>query len=279
MYNPIVKSVLHPSDLSKDSEKAFAHALAISLLGQTRLTVLHAASQNNEQESWQKLPAVRTTLERWGLLEQGSPRSAVFEKLEVEVGKVLIGGRRPLEETLAYLESHPFELIVLATEGRDGLPQWLHPSFAENLARKSKTMTLFVPKSVNGFVSPQDGQVTIRRLLIPVDRNPSPSHALIYAARLASALHVKEFEVTLLHVGSESEMPPFKLPEDSDISWKILHEKGAVVDQILESAASGKADLIIMPTQGHQGVFDALRGSVTEQVVRNTPCPVLAIPA
>jgi nucleotide-binding universal stress UspA family protein len=33
-----------------------------------------------------------------------------------------------------------------------------------------------------------------------------------------------------------------------------------------------------MATQGHHGVLDALRGSVTERVLRRAPCPLLAVP-
>jgi nucleotide-binding universal stress UspA family protein len=33
-----------------------------------------------------------------------------------------------------------------------------------------------------------------------------------------------------------------------------------------------------MPTAGHHGVLDALRGSTTERVIRHAPCPVLALP-
>jgi nucleotide-binding universal stress UspA family protein len=43
--------------------------------------------------------------------------------------------------------------------------------------------------------------------------------------------------------------------------------------------AAQKADLIVMATAGPHGVFDALRGSVTERVVRGAPCPILAVPA
>lgn len=39
------------------------------------------------------------------------------------------------------------------------------------------------------------------------------------------------------------------------------------------------ADIVAMPTAGHHGQFDALRGSVTERVLPETHCPVLAIPA
>jgi nucleotide-binding universal stress UspA family protein len=34
-----------------------------------------------------------------------------------------------------------------------------------------------------------------------------------------------------------------------------------------------------MATEGRQGFVDAVRGSVTERVVRGAPCPVLAVPA
>jgi len=32
-------------------------------------------------------------------------------------------------------------------------------------------------------------------------------------------------------------------------------------------------------TEGHEGVLDAMRGSVTEQVLRRSTCPMLAVPA
>ena len=43
--------------------------------------------------------------------------------------------------------------------------------------------------------------------------------------------------------------------------------------------AAREADLIVMATEGEHGIIDALRGSVTERVVRDAPCPVLAVPA
>ena len=62
-------------------------------------------------------------------------------------------------------------------------------------------------------------------------------------------------------------------------SWKRLQKSGEPVEEIIRVAAEEDVDLIAMATQGHEGVLDALRGSVTEQVVRRAPCPVLAVPA
>jgi nucleotide-binding universal stress UspA family protein len=38
------------------------------------------------------------------------------------------------------------------------------------------------------------------------------------------------------------------------------------------------SDLIVMTTQGHEGLLDNLRGSTTERILRNSCCPVLAVP-
>jgi nucleotide-binding universal stress UspA family protein len=54
---------------------------------------------------------------------------------------------------------------------------------------------------------------------------------------------------------------------------------GNVVEAIVDAAVELDVDLIAMPTAGHHGVLDALRGSTTERVIRHAPCPVLALAA
>lgn len=50
-----------------------------------------------------------------------------------------------------------------------------------------------------------------------------------------------------------------------------------MIETILAEAAP--CGLVAMPTAGRQGILDAIRGSTTERVVREAPCPVLALPA
>src|SRR6187402_2207906 len=78
---PFIETVVHPTDLSPASERAFAHALAVALVRRARLTILHVAP--DDRPDWDEFPAVRATLERWGLLEPGSSRGAVFDRLGV----------------------------------------------------------------------------------------------------------------------------------------------------------------------------------------------------
>jgi nucleotide-binding universal stress UspA family protein len=273
---PFVESVLHPSDFSEASESAFAHALALALLRRTRLTILHVGGRGLDRNVWRGFPAVRGTLERWGLLEKGSPRSAVFEELAVRLEKVALKSRNPVDAMLAYLEERPTDLIVLATRAREGTPRWIQRSVSLPLARRSHTMTLFVPEGGRGMVDRANGKLTLSRILVPVDHRPAP-HAALQLAERAAMMAEGTTEITLLHVG-EKPLPPLELPDDPRWSWNTVHREGKVVDEILAAAEDRAADLIIMVTEGHHGVFDALRGSTTEQVVKKAPCTLLAVP-
>jgi len=268
-----VKSIFHPSDFSAASENAFAHALAFSFLRSTQLTILHAGGSAKD---WRLFPAVRETLQRWGLLEEGSQKNQVFEELSVRVKKVKVRNDNPVPATLEYLAEHPTDLIVLATEGRDGLQKWLKPSMAERIALKSESKTLFVPNKSRGFVSRSSGEISLRRILVPVASHPSPLPALEYAAR-AAQITAEETAIRLFYVGEADDMPVMSMPEAPGVRLEIESRPGAVVAEILIEA--GKAvDLIVMSTAGHEGFLDALRGSVTEQVLRHCSCPLLAVP-
>jgi nucleotide-binding universal stress UspA family protein len=268
---PFVKSVFHPSDFSKASELAFAHALAISLLRKTKLVIMHA--RRGKWEDWSQFPAIRKTLAEWQLLQEGSLPSEVFAKLAVRITKVSTQGD-PVRASMRQIEKQKPDLVVLATRGRYGLPLWLKPSVAQAIARRTDAMTLFVPQGCRGIVS-LGGVINLRRILLPVDHKPEPREVLTRATRAAEALGDECVEIVLLHVNG-TDFPQVDRQEGKAWVWKELRREGDVVAVILDAAEG--ADLIVMATEGRHGVFDALRGSVTERVVRGAPCPVLAVP-
>ena len=272
-----VTSVFHPTDFSEESHLAFAHALAIALLRETELTILHSGRDFLAEDEWTKFPAVRRTLEAWGCLEPGSPRSAVLEELNVRVKKVNLRGRRPAAAIHKYVTEHEIDLIVLATEGREGLPSWLHASVAERVARESSLMTLFVPKDVRGFVNPRDGSIHLSRILIPVAAAPSAKPAITYAGRIAQ-FAAKPVELVLLHVG-DGPMPTLDPPADPHLRVREERRSGEVIDEIERAARELDVDLVAMTTDGRDGFLGVLgRGSHTERLVRRGACPVLAVP-
>jgi nucleotide-binding universal stress UspA family protein len=268
---PFVNSIFHPSDFSKASELAFAHALAMALIRKTRLVIMHAG--RGDVDDWAQFPPVRKTLERWGVLAPGSPRSAVFEKLSISVTKVSARGD-PVRASLDHIHVQKPDLVVLATRGRHGLPLWLKPSVAQAIARRTNAMTLFVPRGCRGIVS-LDGVIQLRCILLPVDHQPDAREAAIRVVRAAEAFGDEPVEIIMLHVNG-TDFPKFERPEGDAWVWKEFRGQGDVVSLILDAAT--QADLIVMPTEGRHGIIDAMRGSVTERVVRDAPCPVLTVP-
>ena len=224
---------------------------------------------------------MRKTLERWKLLEPGSAQEDVFEKLGVTGQQ---GGDRradsPRWRSPSISKAEPADLLVVSTAGREGAARWLHGSVAEAMLRWSRTMTLFVPADADrDLVALADGNLTLRNVLIPVDRAPDPALQSSSRAAQPNCLSEDKVTITLLHVGAENDAPAPRTPEGPQWAFTHMHRDGEVVDEIATTAEVVRADLIVMPTEGRNGVFDALRGSTTERVLRRVRCPLLAVPA
>jgi nucleotide-binding universal stress UspA family protein len=272
-----ISTIFHPTDLSEASFVAFVHALKIALLAQSELTILHASESSGDKVSWKEFPGVRQTLERWGELPENSPARAVAE-LGMTVEKVAGHGPKPVKTVTGYLQKNPAQLVVLSSQGREGVPRFLKPSFAEPIARQTRAMTLFVPSHISGFVDGNTGKVTLDHILIPIDRKPRPGPAINLARAIARALDDDGGVFELLHVGEKGTAPAVEFADERGWTIGRHHESGDVVDAILRVAEKQRAELIVMTTRGPNGILDTLRGTTTEKVVRGANCPVLAIP-
>jgi hypothetical protein len=202
----------------------------------------------------------------------------VVRELGIGVKKVVASSSQPVEACLGYLERHPANLIVLAVRQREGPMRWMEKPVGEPIARRSGQMTLFIPQGVHGFVSREDGSVSLRNILVPVANKPRPWPAVEATARLISNLQLPPGTVTLLHVGAAAEMPSVKIPEDTGWTWNRVAKPGEPAETIVQSAAELGADLIVMSTEGPHGFLDALRGSTSERVLRKARCPVVSLP-
>jgi nucleotide-binding universal stress UspA family protein len=267
--------IFHPSDFSDASNIAFVHALKLAVLANGRLTILHAGADGG---AWQDSPRVRRTLERWEMAPPNSPKEAIFS-VGLDVQKIATPHSDPARAVLHYLGEHPHDLIVLATHQHDGFDRWTHKQVAEPIARRSGEMTLFIPHSSEGFVSLESGAVSLRNVIIPVDHSPDPQIAVDGAVSFANALGRHKVTFTLFHVGEEDRFPEVVMSEREAWQWRKIYKQGNVEREIIQAADECRADLIVMTTRGHHGFLDALRGSTTERIVRNSTCPVLALPA
>ena len=141
--------------------------------------------------------------------------------------------------------------------------------------------------------------IEFNQILCPVDFSESSTRSFAHAVALATWY---EAQLTVLHV-----VPTFEpiqvrghlgepvyanqlsreqvleemhrsldLPASSNV--RVVTEPGDTPTTIVDYALSNGTDLIVMGTHGRRGFRRLLLGSVTETVLRESPCPVLTVP-
>lgn len=267
--------VLHPTDLSRASERAFHHALALAIRGGAQFTLLHSIGRR-ATDNWPGFPSVRAKLAEWrsagGLGDLGGAgRRSSVSKVEVEI-------RDPVAAALDYLERHAVDTIVVATADRSGLSRLLRASRAERLARESNVFTLFVPEGGRYFVDAESGAVRLRRILVPVDPRVDPRPAMLRAVSLAAVVDDPSVEITLLHVGDGEAAVVDDVHDLPFCRWNAVRRSGDPTEEILRLAEELEADAVYMATRWSRGGRGRAEGDVTERVIEAAFCPVGAVP-
>jgi len=272
-----VDFVLHPTDLSEASARAFHHALAIAIRRSAQFTLLHAVGRRST-DNWSGFPSVRSKLAQW---RAAGTTDDIEERIrQTGVNKLEVTIPDPVAASLDYMARHQVDLIVLATEGRSALARLVRPPHAEELARKSGAFTLFVPSGARPFVDGDTGDVSLARILIPVDPATDPRPAMVRAVQAAALMEDPAIEITLLHVTEDPDASPsMDLPQLPYCRWHVLRRTGDVVEEILAAARDVDADAIYMSSAWHAGPRPRGKGGTTEQVIQGAPCPVAVVPA
>ena len=139
--------------------------------------------------------------------------------------------------------------------------------------------------------------IEIRRVLCPIDFSEYSRHALHHAMEVARWYRSN---LTVLHVVSQlvtadgpgvplsdadrdqllAEMRCFtgEVPPEVQVAF-VLRQASDVRNEIVSLARSLMSDLLVIGSHGRSGFERLLLGSVTEKVVRKSPCPVMVVPA
>ena len=148
--------------------------------------------------------------------------------------------------------------------------------------------------------------MTYKRILVPVDGSATATAGLREALRLAKGQHAS---LQLVHVvdqhsvvmmGMEAGGYIDEVMQDLEASGRrilaraqsvagkagikatgVMRETltGPAADAIVDQAKKARADLIVIGTHGRRGMRRLVMGSDAEQVVRNSPVPVLLVRA
>lgn len=271
-----VNNIFHATDFTESSEVAFVHALKLSIAARARLDLFHVSNKNGGDVVFE-FPKIKDTLKRWKVIPEHATKEDIA-KLGFFYQKIVGFHDDPVSSILQYLNQHPADIIVLAAHQRSGVGRLLRKSVSEKVSRNSGGMTLFLKDGNEGFVSREDGKVSLKNILIPIDSKPDPLISVYAALKFVQLLGCSECRFSILYVGEASRMPNLQLPADSAWEWNNVRMDGNVPEMIFQAADDYSADLIVMATQGEQGFLDALRGNTTEKVLRGSGCPLLSVP-
>lgn len=270
-----VRYILHPSDFSEASQVAFDHALSLTIHGGANFTLLHAVGRRST-DNWPGFPSARDRIEQWRIA--GSVEGFEDRVRQATITKRSMDVRDPAAAARLFVVKHPTDMLVLATKSGRGLSRLLRPPHAERLARDTKLLTLFVPDIARPFVQRATGDLTLRRILIPVDPATDPRPAMSQAVSVAAMLRNPSLEITLLHVGDGDEGVRTDVPDLPFCRWHVEHRRGDVVREILDTAERTDADVIYMATAWNRAQILGSGHGVTEAVLDSAACPVVAVP-
>lgn len=132
----------------------------------------------------------------------------------------------------------------------------------------------------------------IKRILAPTDFSELSAKGARYASQLAKELGSELIVMNIVpldesNFASKREIDQHKLELDEflvdrdvkpDLNLRKLVEPGVPSGTIISFAERENCDLIVMSSHGRSGLSRLLVGSVTEQILRKSPCPVLVVP-
>ncbi|MBS2034032.1 universal stress protein [bacterium] len=162
------------------------------------------------------------------------------------------------------------DLVIFAPHGHAGLERWLFGSVAEEVAHQASCPVLLMKAT-----SP----TVFQKILVPTDGSYLSNAVCKHLSRFAP----QQVRVTLLHCLDDP--PPDKAVRISleaclagRPGWSLQIEQGNPSRAILNWAVDSNCDLIAMATHAGGSLKKLWKGSVTEYVARQAPCPVLVFP-
>ena len=285
-----IQSILFASDLSPESDHAFAHARFLAERFGARMTLFHALEMPRDPaEAWTDIQDDRRG--RWAAkVRQELCQRARTLKVphEIVVDEAHVGGHVLADlAILSAIKNIRPDLTVMATRSRKGFASWFVGSVTHQVVQHAGRPVLCVR------AAPAGGMPPYRRMLVPTDLSAASRRAFPLAALLAracaaavSTLHVIPPRPLAVLTGVPGAGSP-PLPTEQDVRRFLGPElddfpveasvcvTGAPWWLIVQAAEQQRTDLIVMSTLGHDSVRDGIIGSNTDRVLRHAPCSVL----
>lgn len=281
----MIKKILAGIDLEEDSERVLAYVSLFADVFGASLSLLYVIDylvtppayltpyiEKEKKDAIEKLAALRAKMSEAGF----------YADSEVVVGRL----RESFE---AAVKKRSADMLALGF-----MSHALRRSSSEKLIKGLQTPVLVVKGRKTDGVN--IGSVKMRKILCPVDFSEISRKALNAAMELADAFSAKlnviyvspDYLIRKMRIEAEKDKAAKALREraedklDDFLRGFILKETGRVEEgepasAIVSFAEREDVDLIVMGARGLGFIQGMLIGSVTDAVLKSSPCPVFVI--
>lgn len=294
-----INRILCPVDFSGHSRLALDYATALARWYEGEVIALHAYAVAMVPATIGAMPAMTSVgvpLTRQEIEHDLDQFVRPVQAAHVKTTATVTTGS-PARAILEAADRLGVGIIVMGTHGASGFERLVLGSVTEKVLRKAKCPVLAVPRQAD---APGGAGVLFRRILCAVDFSPCSARAISYGLSLAEEAGGA---LTFVHVVEGLDHEPlatahFNVPEyrqhlvedarkrltelvpAATRTWCECREivcTGKAYREILDTARTLDADLIVLGVRGRHAVDLALFGSTTNHVVRSAECPVLTV--
>jgi len=294
--------ILVPLDGSEFGERAIPLAVDLARRNNARLELALVHQPLQSFATAIEMPEVGADYEdearrrEQEYLDQTTKRLASRHKIPVS-SRLLQGSVAETLESYALVSA--IDLVVMSTHGRGAMGRFWLGSVADRLIRRLHIPVLVVRPSWQEDMTDAE----IKRILVPLDGSPLAEAILEDAVRFGGdKAEYLLVSVVVPPVPLLDMVPVTGMPDTSALVPGLMKAAEGYLDRIaerlrsegrrvsahavlgdrvhevlLEQANLFGADLIAIATHGAGGIKRFAIGSVTEKIVRGTPCPVLVL--
>lgn len=276
------RNILFPTDFSPNAQAALKYAAAFARHGGGRVLLFSVQDAKTAADLQSQVKELRADP-----LLNGVDTEPIFVDGE-PAGQIAQGA-----------VDHDVDLITVVMRGRNRLSRAFGSSIAEEIVAESPCAVLAVRPPQRDFVA--DHEISLKRVLLATNFRPSSVAATQLATQMANQLGAELHAVYV--IGDYFEQISAMFPEGglaaltrlrSYVEERMGHlaragggaaathiTEGRPYQEIVKLAATIDADLIVIGTAVHGSLFgnSQVLGSEIERVIRNSPCPVLCVPA
>lgn len=296
-----IKKILLATDGSEESEKALDYSVYLAGIMGTSVTAVYVSEIHFPLTSL--FPMYEDEI-----LKIASKREDSFKERFREISEDLKQKGIPfssevlrdgtVEGITKTAEREGADLIVMGKSGLGFIEESIIGSNTIKVLREAEVPVLAVRR---GNEIEKTG---IKKIVVPVDISDDSVSPVYEALSLADSLGAEVIAVYVFWLDSTAyDIPPRVVSEliessKDELSKQVQDELGAYLKTngrsavklssevihgvspsmlIKQYAKDNHADLIVVKTHGRKGISRLLYGSETERIIRESPCPVLAV--